>query len=381
MLAFVAYLDQAYEIDIYGLAPQDEETRFDSRTRVINSASGGLLQKLKSNQSDGKIKHKFKTLGSIILRRILKNPLASWQKSSLQKLVREHQKAPYDCIISSYAPQETHLLVIAFKKQFPDVPWVADMRDEMSKNPGLPAKLQNELRAVEVEINRYAQAITSVSAPILDDFRKLCPQVSFFEEIRNGFNHDFQRNLSEEESGEKFKLGYFGTFYGERKPAYLFEAIEKLYKSGELQEIEVNIFGAHQNFTVPAALKNKVHLFPPLSYKEAIETMAKQDLNIQIHPRSKQKGVFTGKLFDYISVQKPVLALVDKDDVAAQLIREFECGYVAEFNETDEILAALRSAYQDWKNKAPRYASTEHKNSLHRRHQVEKLNQLIQQLV
>ncbi|MGV3629942.1 MAG: hypothetical protein ACO1O6_01975 [Bacteroidota bacterium] len=380
MLAFVSYLDPAYAIDVYGLAPREGKEQLDARTRVIHTASGGLLEKLKSKQSDGKLKHKLKTLFRIILRSALKNPLASWQKASLKKLVQEHQQTPYDVIISSYAPQEAHLVAIGFKKMFPDVPWIADMRDEMSKNPGFSSKQQGELRVIEQEVNRYAQAICSVSAPILDDFRKLCPQVEHFEEIRNGFDHDFQRDLSRNEKSASFKMGYFGIFYGERKPSYLFDAIEALQRSGELGRVEVNIYGAHQNFQVPPALKPFVKLHPPLAYRDAIAAMAEQDINVQIDPRSIRKGVYTGKLFDYISVQRPVLSLVDKDDVAAQLVLELDCGYVAECSRPDEITAALRTAYQDWLNGREKYAETEQKNKLHRRYQVEKLNRLIEQL-
>ena len=48
------------------------------------------------------------------------------------------------------------------------------------------------------------------------------------------------------------------------------------------------------------------------------------DFNLFVHPRSERKGVYTGKLFDYISAAKPILACVDKDDVAAKMIEEFD---------------------------------------------------------
>jgi hypothetical protein len=122
-------------------------------------------------------------------------------------------------------------------------------------------------------------------------------------------------------------------------------------------------------------------LLPPLKYLEAIHKMAEMDLNIQLHPRSEQKGIFTGKLFDYISVQKPVLALVDSEDVAAQLINEFNCGYVAEFSELEENKNMLLAAFTDWENHKLKFATNEQVESLHRNKQVEKLMKLINELI
>jgi hypothetical protein len=140
------------------------------------------------------------------------------------------------------------------------------------------------------------------------------------------------------------------------------------------------IVGAHQNFSIPKEISDKVKLLEPLKYFAAIEKMATLDANVIIHPRSKQKGVFTGKLFDYISVQKPVLAFVDKEDVAAKLIEEFDCGYTAEFSETSENKHIIFQAYLDWKNHQIKFASDEQVQSLHRKKQVEKLNHLISKL-
>ena len=53
--------------------------------------------------------------------------------------------------------------------------------------------------------------------------------------------------------------------------------------------------------------------------------MNEMDANIMLHPRGERKGVYSGKLFDYISAQKPIIACVDKNDVAAELIYSFDC--------------------------------------------------------
>lgn len=379
MLAFAEYLSLKNDIDVFALM-QDEKTLAWSKNVTIHyNASSSIFELLKDKQTDGALLHKFKVGTRILLSKFIRNPLSKWQQKTLSKLKEIHRNNPFDCIISSFSPQEAHLVAIEFKKEFPDVKWIADMRDEMSANPYIDETTKNTLGVVEQKVNDFADAITSVSMPILLDFKKLLPNVNVFEEIRNGFNHDFNRDTSACSSKNVFSLGYFGTFYGAIKPNIVFSALTEIKKS-ELFNFEIHLYGVHSNFVIPREIENNVRIFPQLSYTDAIEKMASYSCNILINPASKRKGVYTGKLFDYISVQKPVLAFLDKKDVAAKLIQEFDCGYVAEFSDLEENKQIILEAYNDWEINNIKYATDEQVQSLHRKKQVEKLNELITNL-
>jgi hypothetical protein len=380
MLAFAEFLSLNYEVEVFALMQDEKTIKWNKNVIVHYSASNHLLDFLKDKQSDGRIFHKLKVALRVIISKFVKNPLEKWQKSTLSKLIETHEKNPFDCIISSFSPQEAHLVAIDFKKEFPTVPWIADMRDEMSANPYIDSKTKLNLSNIEKEINEFADAVTSVSEPILSDFKNSMHKVKFFEEIRNGFNHDFRREKDSVNRNSVYTLGYFGTFYGRRKPNILMEALKQLTLENNSFDFKLEIIGAHQNFSIPSEITSKVKISEPIEYYDAIEKMASFDGNIQIHPKSKQKGIFTGKLFDYISVQKPVLALVDKEDVAAKLIEEFDCGYVAEFSDVEENKKIILEAYKDWKENKIKFASDQQVQSLHRKEHVEKLHQLIMKL-
>ena len=380
MLAFAEFLSETFEVEVFCLAQEEKTIVWKSNIRVHYSASSELLERLKDKTSDGAFLHKIKVGTRIVLSKVIPNPLVKWQKSTVSKLKQVHSQKAFDCIISSYSPQEAHLVAIDFKKEFPTVPWIADMRDEMAANPYLDTQTKNRLLAIEKEVNKYADALTTVSEPILLDFKKSMPKIAVFEEIRNGFNHQFKRDLNSEQRNEVFTLGYFGTFYGKRKPTILLEALKQLKLENKDFDFRFEIIGAHQNFTIPTEITSKIHLLPPLSYSDAIEKMATMDANIQIHPRSEQKGIFTGKLFDYISVQKSVIALVDTEDVAAKLTQDFDCGYIAEFSEIEANKKVILEAYNDWKMNQLKFATFEQLQTLHRRNQVQKLAELISNL-
>ncbi len=383
MLSFVEFLSEDFTIEV--ICIDDKAHQIDNWKSNINVhylPSNKFFDKLKSNPKDHKLVHKLKTGLKVLLLRVVKNPLDSWTKKASLKLAQVHQQKPIDLIISSFSPEACHIAVIDFfKTTNSSIPWIADMRDEMSTNPYLSESQISRLKAVELGVNKYASAITSVSDPIIQDFKVSCTNISNFLEIRNGYNHTFHRDISKEDNRKVFTIGYFGSFYGLRKPDYLFRALLLLRREQPSFNFEMEIVGAHSNFDVPNELASFVHMNEGLPYNDGIEMMADMHLNCVMHPASKQKGVFTGKLFDYISVQRPVLALVDLTDVAAKLVRDFECGYVAEFDDVKMIKEQIWQAFQDWKNKDIKIATNDDKNSLHRSFQVQKLNGLIHQLI
>jgi hypothetical protein len=380
MEAFAKYLADDFEVEIFGLNSQKSEIIWNDNVLVHYNSSNTLFDKLKSNQSDGKWKHKFKTLLRVILMKLSSNPLAKWKQNTKVDLVNRHKLAPFDVIISSYAPIEPHLIAAEMVQEFPSLIWVADMRDEMSKNPGILASQLELYKSVESLVNQYATIVSSVSKPIVEDFSVLCPNVKSSLEVRNGYDHDFQPN-SENKMNGIFTLGYFGSFYGVIKPDVFFQALVEILNDDKEFDFELNIVGAHNNFNIPEKILSRVNKIAPLKYADAIESMAKMDCNVLINPRSARKGVYTGKLFDYISVQRSVLALVDTDDVAAQLVSDFDAGYIAECSDIEDNKKAILAAYKDWQNQQMKTASIENIQSLHRSHQVKILSDQLKKLL
>ena len=374
MLAFATILANDFCVTVFALDEKTHTVKEHDNLYVRYSKSKSIFDYLENKTTDSRSIHFLKTGIKVILAKVVKNPLKKWQKRTTKDLIQTHQQSPFDLIISSFAPQETHLAVAAFKKHYSNVPWIADMRDEMSKNPDISSKTRNALIQVEQYVNSYANAITTVSSPILNDFKTICPKVTHFKEIRNGYNHELTPLTHQ---NKVFTFGYFGSFYGGRKPVIFFKALQHILDKNKDFEFKFVIVGAHKNFEIPAQVEKFVEIRPIQPYLEAVKMMMQMDMNVIIQPRSQRKGVFSGKLFDYISAARPVLAMVDKDDVAAKMILDFDAGYVAECDDLDENICAIEKAFDDWKSGIVKKASEENRLSLHRKNQVNELKLLI----
>jgi glycosyltransferase involved in cell wall biosynthesis len=252
------------------------------------------------------------------------------------------------------------------------------MRDEMSRGIGLDAKTKAKYEKLENEIFHYANAVTSVSKPIVDEFQSMCKNDKvIFREIRNGYDFEMREH---ENDNTAFTITYMGNFYGERNPKNFLQALNKLLKKDSTKKIQIQLVGVKTHFEIPESLQERVLVIPSVAHDKAIEMMQKSDALLLIHPANGRKGVFTGKLFEYLATLKPIIALVDEEDVAAQLIREANAGYISDNANIEKIEMILDEAYDAWAQKHERIFNKEIIKKHHRKEQVMYLEKLIEEL-
>lgn len=343
---------------------------------VIRVPNKVVFKRAKFFPGEPKIKHLLKVGWNLFSARI--NPLqeSGWMNEVIRELSILHDNNEIDLIISSFSPAEAHLAALNFLERNPKVKWIADMRDEMSMNKLLPSIIQKNLARYEKQISQRANAVISVSEPILDQFRELMPNVEHFLEVRNGYNHDL---TFEPKFNDKFTIVYAGSFYGSIKPDTFFLGLKASLLKLKF-EFEIVFVGTHHNFQIPQEFASNCRFVPKVSQLKSIEFMANADANLLILPKDQRRGVYSGKLFDYLSVKKPIIAVVDPADVAAQLIEELNAGFIADFTQVDEISNAILSSYALWKNKSSLAINDDEIKLLHRKHQVKKLELLIRKI-
>jgi glycosyltransferase involved in cell wall biosynthesis len=334
----------------------------------------------KQQPGDSYLKHKLFAINNKLIKQFSTLDYPGWSKRVVNRLREIDNVEPIDLILSSYAPVDAHIAACKFKQKFSNVKWIADMRDEMSRNRFLSPNEKAKLAKLEREFSKSLDGLISVSEPILEDFKILMNNRSIsYKEIRNGFDHDFPIS---ESFNEKFTLLYAGTFYAGIKPDTLFVALVKLKEKRLLGENWVlKLLGTHRNFFVPKQLEKHLLFLPPVPNETAVIEMMNADCNIIIHPPMETKGVYSGKLFEYLSTGKPILALLDTEDVAAKLINDMHAGEVVDFNDHEGIQEAVMNIYKNWEKRVLPDVSIDQRNKLHRSKQVVFLEELIDELL
>jgi glycosyltransferase involved in cell wall biosynthesis len=374
MKAFATYLSESFEIEVFTIGKGVENPKF----KVFAAETPAFFNRIAHVQSDSKLKHHAKTLLNIGLLKTGLTENRLWKKRIQKTVNARNIENPFDVIISSFAPIETHEIAFELKEKYPSLIWVADMRDEMSKNPFAISFVRSKLRKKELQFQEYIDLLTTVSKPILDDFKVLMPKVKSFLEVRNGYDHDI--TIDKSSRNDFFTMLYAGTFYGENKPNLFLKMVAGLVDQGLLNQFKIQFLGTSKNFKVPSNLESFVEFIPKVSYAEAVEYMHKADCNL-LFCVPTSKGRFTGKVFDYLSVETPILALVDTEDVAADLIVEVNGGLVGDFYDLELAKENLLKIYKLWSEQKQFNMDHNAIQALHRRNQVGILAREIQKLL
>ncbi len=181
-------------------------------------------------------------------------------------------------------------------------------------------------------------------------------------------------------NNDVFTISYTGSFYGDITPVNFFKALNSFLKKDSLKKVLVQLVGVKTHFEIPKLLKDKVVIIPPVKHSIAIEIMQKSDVLLSIHRSSGRKGLFSGKLFEYLATLKPILGLMDENDVAASLIEECNAGYVSDNANIEKIEMILEEAYREWDEKKKRVFNIEIIKKHHRKEQVKRLEKLVEEL-
>jgi hypothetical protein len=198
--------------------------------------------------------------------------------------------------------------------------------------------------AIERRVMRSASAIVAVSEPMTAYLADLHGKPS--ATIMNGYDPaDFAKapDCPALFDPGKITIVYTGIIYaGRRDPAVLFEALRRM--GPERQRFEVRFYGPAQDGVAAAAAKagvaDVVRILPPVPYLEALGIQRAADALLQLLWDSPlERGVLTGKLFEYTGAGRPILSLGCLDGAAAGLVRERRLGLAT--TDADEVATFL----------------------------------------
>lgn len=306
-----------------------------------------FIKKLDTSKKESQIIHYLKCAWNIAYMNIYNDEDYGWTNSAVKKANELLKQNQFDYVLSSAPPIGPHIVAYGIKKKYPKIKWIVDMRDALW-SPNYPFNMRkNLIKFIKTTISQ-GDILLSVSKPQLEEYINLTSNKLKYLELRNGY--DFEYIESNKEKTNTFIIMYTGNFYTGRKPDNFFEAVKLLVKNDEINNFVIEIIGNSAPINIPNELRKYIKIITKMPYNELISYVReKADLLLMISPSDIEKGCYTGKLFDYVGIGKPILGLVPKNDVAADLIKETHIGYIAENENIEEIKNVLKSAYEDWK--------------------------------
>ncbi len=263
-----------------------------------------------------------------------------------------------DLIYSSAPPYTAHLIAGRLHRRT-GLPWVADFRDSWIGWLSAPQWRPLPSRAVEKWMERGvlrdATRVLAVSAGVREDLLSRHPHLrdGRWHILTNGYDSaDFDRPAAPK--SDHLTLLYTGSLYGHRDPEALIAAMEELDRqTPQLAErLRLRFIGRiapiFQQRINSSPIRRFCEILPYLSHGESSAYLKASDVALLIiDDAPANRGILTGKLFEYIGAGKPILALAPEGD-AADLIRSHNFGLVVPLGDTRRVFDVLRDFAARW---------------------------------
>ncbi len=320
-------------------------------------------------------------------RLLLPDENVTWNATAIPKAISIARSEGIDVVLTTSPPGSVHLIGAAVKRAT-GAKWVADLRDSLAlhahrSNEGAGARAKQKARAgIAHLVARQADAIVTAAEAITTETLGLSPHGPVVT-IPNGCDFDDFAGL-EYARGERFRITHAGSFFGKRDPRPFLQA---LADSG-LDDVTVRFLGdfrpGDREFMESLGLADRVELVEHVPRRESLRLQRASDVLLLLIPEAggRGRGVLSGKVFEYLAAERPVLAVVPTDGAAAELVLDTGAGIVAGPDDVAGIRDALRELHARWRegrlDGTP--LSAEWREKLSRASRVEELAELLESL-
>lgn len=276
-------------------------------------------------------------IGPLHLRRLLRE--GRHFAATVSRLLSDERLAGFDAMISSYGPLDVLLAALEIKKRHPALRWVCDFRDP-PVNPLSSRYEQRILSRLEREACTACSAITTVSGGMKELFSTRFDPAKIHV-IPNGYDPDDLQGIDTAPRADgRLRILLMGSVYsGLSRADALLNALNDLALRGLIDPAKVEIAYAGGNFErlklkAAPAVEAMIKDHGRLSRKACLALESKSDvLTVLSWNTEKSQGIMTGKFYEYLLFDRPMLALVSGDlpgSEIKQLILQYGLGFAYE---------------------------------------------------
>lgn len=292
------------------------------------------------------------------------DPRIGWNKHALIKACELIETEGIRHIITTSPPHSTQLIGLKIKKRYPEIRWVADLRDPWTDiyyyKQFYPTLISKSIDLkFEKEVLKKADRIITVGNSLKILFSsKMNGIEKKIEVITNGYDAEDFKEI-QIASPSRFTITYVGTLSGIYPLEGFLNALYTFKEKGN--DFTLRFIG-----TVSPEQKEIIRLktgdsflefIPYVDHSEAVKFMLGTTVLLLIIPdHQSNRSIITGKLFEYIASMKPILCVGPSDGDAAEILKESGHGMAFSYNDIKGIsdyLETLASGSSIAEKKSP----------------------------
>jgi hypothetical protein len=305
-------------------------------------------QKINSSFLNDKKQNKILESISIWIRGNLFIPDARkfWIKPSIKFLDNYVKNNPVDFIISTGPPHSTHLIALGIKK-LNRIPWLADFRDpwtniDFYKELKLSKWADIKHKKLEKNVLYKADIVLTIGNQLKDELQEL--GAKNVEVIENGYDEEDFKNNNSNSLDSKFTIAHIGSFSPSRNHHILWKVLEEIVIENNdfSNKLQIKLIG-NVDYSVDNSIKDfnlekYVKMFSYLPHNQVISHQkSSRVLLLMVNNTPNSKGIITGKIFEYMASNRPILVIGPEDGDLAKIISATKSGVVCGYDNEEKL--------------------------------------------
>jgi len=287
-----------------------------------------------------------------------------WVIRSIRTALRTTRDERFDAVLTTGGPHSTHLVGLIVNS-LRHVPWVADFRDPWTTfhlfGPHYGIRYRTAC-VLEPMILDRAQAVVTVGHQWARDLRyvgRTRPRPNVFV-IHNGFDWpDVAPAAGEMQKPDltKFRLHHNGRLNHLRSAVPFLQALARFLEvfpeARHTTEVTfTSLPNREQQEVKGLRLATVVKNVRELSHKASISTCRRSSALLLITSDAPgSEGVITGKVYEYLALGRPILALIRTGGELEGMLRRFKGSVIAPRSNINAITSGIESLYRRWRRK------------------------------
>ena len=279
-----------------------------------------------------------------------------WYPFALGTAFRLLREGSFDAVYSTSPPETSHLVAYRLHRAT-GIPWVADFRDPWMNLHLLPTPTRLHRRLHESLEKRVCERASLVVAHPWhrDVLMAKYPWIKRVVLIRNGYDPSHVESVMDiRPASDRFQIVHAGMLTQKRSAIPFLKGVRAFLDDvpGAEQRCRVVFVGPRESENDAACrdlgLSSVVSFQDTAPHAETLKIERASHILVLIkHSNPLYDGIVPGKLFEYIGVRRPVVALVPKGE-AADLVVRLRRGEVAPQEDVAEISDKIKLMYEKY---------------------------------
>ncbi len=280
------------------------------------------------------------------------DPRILWIRPSVNNLAKYLKQNPVQVIISTGPPHSMHLIAMKLKRKLA-VKWVADFRDpwtniDFYKELLLSSWADRIHRKLEKRVLSEADHILTVSPGMTKEF--MATGLKNITTITNGFDGMPAINLP---PGAEFSILHLGSMPKSRNPENLWKVLKELTDQNEAfaASLKIDLIGK-----TDISVKESIRYYQLEKFIRS-ENYIPNDLALQrltqaavlllcINNTANSDGILTNKFFEYLSANRPIIAIGPVNGDASFILQETGAGKIFDYNDIEGLKNQVISLFE-----------------------------------